>query len=99
MANEEFIKVGARGVVTLPKSFRDQFGLDRGSVLSAVIEDDAIVIRPTPPRALSENERRRLLEQANAGYQALREDPSAWSEHRAEADEWDTTLSDGDPDA
>ena len=39
--------------------------------------------------------RQRFLEQVNAAYAALRDDPDAWSQVEAERGEWDGTLSDG----
>jgi len=39
--------------------------------------------------------RQRFLEQVNAAYASLREDPRAWEEIEAERREWDATLGDG----
>jgi hypothetical protein len=39
--------------------------------------------------------RQRFLEQVNAAYAALRDDPRAWEEVQAERQEWDETLADG----
>jgi hypothetical protein len=41
--------------------------------------------------------RQRILDQINADYAALRADPSAWAEVRAEREAWDATLADGLP--
>ena len=38
--------------------------------------------------------RRRLLEQANAAFAALRQDPAAWEEERREREDWDRALDD-----
>lgn len=46
-------------------------------------------------RAIEDYRRKRLLEQANAGYAALRGDPQAWQEELAERAEWESTLADG----
>ena len=43
--------------------------------------------------------RRRILEQTNAGYAALRADSAAWAEELAERHVWDVTLADGLEDA
>lgn len=39
--------------------------------------------------------RQRFLEQVNAAYARLRDDPDAWEEVAAERREWDATLADG----
>jgi len=39
--------------------------------------------------------RQRFLEQVNAAYATLRNDPHAWEEIEAERREWDATLADG----
>jgi predicted transcriptional regulator len=39
--------------------------------------------------------RQRFLEQVNAAYATLRDDPRTWEEIEAERREWDTTLADG----
>jgi len=36
-----------------------------------------------------------FLDEVNAGYAALRQDPAAWSEIAEERSEWDATLADG----
>jgi len=41
------------------------------------------------------SERKRILEAANAGFTALRNNPSAWAEELEERHAWDSTLSDG----
>ena len=46
-------------------------------------------------RAIEDYRRKRVLEQANAGYAALRADPEAWKEELAERADWQATLSDG----
>ncbi len=47
-------------------------------------------------KAVEEYRRRRFLEDVNAGYAALRNDPEAWQEIQAERAEWET-MSDGLP--
>jgi hypothetical protein len=39
--------------------------------------------------------RQRFLEQVNAAYARLRDDPDAWEEVEAERREWEATLADG----
>jgi predicted transcriptional regulator len=46
-------------------------------------------------QAIEDYRRKRVLEQANAGYAALRAAPEAWKEELAERADWDATLSDG----
>jgi hypothetical protein len=45
--------------------------------------------------ALRNYERELFLDRMNAGFQALRQDASAWQEELAERAAWDTTLVDG----
>jgi hypothetical protein len=44
---------------------------------------------------LTEEYRRRMLEETNRAYAALRADPLAWAEECAERAIWDITLQDG----
>ena len=46
-------------------------------------------------KAVEAYRRQRILEQANAGYGALRADPQAWREDQEERQEWDGTLAEG----
>ncbi|MGM0486830.1 MAG: toxin-antitoxin system protein [Planctomycetota bacterium] len=46
-------------------------------------------------QAIEDYRRKRLLEQANAGYAALRGNPDAWEEELTERADWEVTLSDG----
>ncbi len=39
--------------------------------------------------------RQRLLDEANVGFAALRQDPSAWAQEQEERDLWDETSGDG----
>jgi hypothetical protein len=39
--------------------------------------------------------RQRFLEQVNAAYASLRDDPRAWEDVEAERSAWDATLADG----
>jgi hypothetical protein len=55
-----------------------------GKSMSAVLDEAVEVLR-----------RQRFLEQVNAAYAALRDDPEAWEEFDAERREWDATLDDG----
>ena len=42
---ETWIKVLSKGVITIPKEFRDQLGLEEGDVAKAKIEGDNLVIQ------------------------------------------------------
>ena len=48
--------------------------------------------------AVEELRRKRLLEEANRAFAALKEDPKAWAEELAERKEWEATLRDGQDD-
>jgi ribosomal protein L22 len=50
-------------------------------------------------RAIEEYRRQQILEEGNAAYARLRQDPEAWAEWKKELAIWDATLMDGlDPD-
>ena len=46
MADNKVIQVRARGTVTLPKRFRERYGLEEGDALSAIDLDGALVLIP-----------------------------------------------------
>lgn len=46
-------------------------------------------------RAIEEYRRKRFLEQANAAFAALRNNPKAWMQEQEERAAWDVTLTDG----
>jgi hypothetical protein len=46
-------------------------------------------------RAVEEYRRRLMVDQVNAGYAALRQDPAAWAALEEERRAWDQTLADG----
>jgi len=48
-------------------------------------------------KAVEEYRRRRFLEDVNAAYLLLKEDPEAWKELEEERSAWDATLADGLP--
>jgi len=51
-----------------------------------------------PGLIIEEYRRQRILQEANAAYAALRENPKAWKAELAEQKEWDSTLADGQED-
>jgi hypothetical protein len=48
-------------------------------------------------RAVAELHRREFWRAADAGYSALRADPTAWAEEEADRRAWDATIADGNP--
>ena len=46
MSEQETIKIGKRGTVTIPASFRSRLGLVEGSLVIAEERDGGILIRP-----------------------------------------------------
>jgi len=60
MTETEKRKVGERGQVTLPKQFRDAFGIQGGDEVTIREEDDKIVIeKPISRQELAEGYRQR----------------------------------------
>ena len=55
-----------------------------GSTMAAIAEE-----------AVREYDRKKFWENYDAGYTALRADPTAWSEYQGEIKRWDATLADG----
>lgn len=49
-------------------------------------------------RAIEEYRRQRFLQEANAAYATLRNNPKAWKAELAERKEWDVTMADGQED-
>lgn len=48
-------------------------------------------------QAIENYRRQKFLDQVNAGYAALRQDPQAWRSYQEDMDLWDNTLLDGLP--
>jgi hypothetical protein len=46
-------------------------------------------------QAVENLRRQRMLEEANAAFAALRQDPVAWEQEREERERWDEALGDG----
>ncbi len=64
--------------------------------LRELAQADHQSMREVLEKAVEEYRRRRILEDANAAYAALRSDPEAWQEIQTEQAEWEA-LSDGLP--
>jgi predicted transcriptional regulator len=46
-------------------------------------------------KAIEDYRRKRFMDEANAGYAALRQDPEAWAAYQKELALWEVTLMDG----
>ncbi len=46
---EEWLRVLTKGMVTIPKAWRDEFGLNEGDVIKAKKLQDKIVLEPVKP--------------------------------------------------
>lgn len=46
-------------------------------------------------RAVAEYRKKRFFDEVNAAYQAMRDDPEAWSEELAEREVYEAALADG----
>lgn len=44
--NQEWLKVLGKGMVTLPKKWRQELGIDEGDIVKAKKEGDRVVIEP-----------------------------------------------------
>jgi len=47
------LKVGKKGVIVLPKAFRERVGIEEGGEVLAEVVGDAIVLRPLKPRIVN----------------------------------------------
>ena len=61
-----------------------QIALTEGKSIQTVLEG-----------LVSDYRRRRMLEEGNSAYAALRRDPQAWAEEMEERSLWENTLADG----
>ena len=52
-------------------------------------------MQTTLHKAIETYRRQRFLEETNAAFQALRENPEAWKAEQEERAAWDSTLADG----
>ena len=48
--NEEWLKVLGKGMITLPKKWRDDMGIEDGGIVKAKKEGDKVVIEAQPQR-------------------------------------------------
>ena len=47
------LKVGKKGVIVLPKAFRERVGIEEGGEVLAEVVGDGIVLRPLKPRIVN----------------------------------------------
>lgn len=67
-ANQEWLKVLGKGMVTLPKKWRDEMGIENGDVVKARKEGNKVIIEPqkaklAPYRIYSVSEINAFLEE------------------------------------
>lgn len=62
---EEWLRVLGKGMITIPKSWREEKGLEKGDVVKAIKESDRIVLitqdKPAPYRVYSKKELQQFL--------------------------------------
>lgn len=78
MATTTTVRIGAQAHATL-----SQLAVETGQTMQEVLA-----------RAIEAYQSRHFIEQANAEYAALRDDPAAWQEELAERAAWDLTATD-----
>ena len=83
------------GTVTIPADLRRRFGLDNGTLVVAEAREDGVLVKAVEREAPAADHRRRLLEETNRAYAALRSDPVVWEEVLAERAIWDVANLDG----
>lgn len=63
--------------------------------LHEMAQNSGLSMQQLLERALEVYRRQRLLQEANAAYEALSADPDAWRDFQQELIDWDATLADG----
>ena len=63
--------------------------------LKALADREGETMQSVLDKALETYRRKRILEQSNAAFQSLRNDPQRWQEEQDERGEWEATLADG----
>jgi len=48
--NTETIKVGKKGVIVIPKKFREKLEIEEGSRVTITLTEDSIIIKPLRPK-------------------------------------------------
>ena len=65
--------------------------------LREIAHSEHAKIQAVLEKAIEEYRRKRYIEDLNASYEALRQDPEAWKAEQEERALWDQTLGDGLP--
>jgi hypothetical protein len=65
-------------------------------ILRSLAEMEGISMQAALDRVLEEQRRKVFLTEANAAFAALKAEPKAWAQERAERELWAKTLADGD---
>ena len=65
------------------------------NTLHEMAQDAGLSMQQLLEQALESYRRQRLLQEANAAYEALAADPETWSDYQQELTDWDATLADG----
>ncbi len=69
-------RVGRTGTVALAAELRRRFGLEEGVPVVTEAREDGILVKPVAPSS-DPDQHRRLIEETNRAYAALREDAAA----------------------
>jgi hypothetical protein len=64
-------------------------------VLHEMAQDTGLSMQQLLEQALEVYRRQRLLQEANAAYEALAADSEVWRDYQQELASWDATLADG----
>jgi len=65
------------------------------STLDRLARETGVAKKEIIARAVEQIRRERILEKANAGFAAMKNNPGEWSEELRERRRWESTLSDG----
>jgi predicted DNA-binding protein len=65
------------------------------AVLRALAKQEGKPMQAVLDEAIEHYQRDKFLDEVNAAYATLRNDPKAWKEEQAERTLWDKTLADG----
>jgi predicted DNA-binding protein len=65
------------------------------AVLRALAKQEGKPMQAVLDEAIEHYQRDKFLDEVNAAYATLRNDPKAWKEEQAERALWDKTLADG----
>lgn len=85
MISSENATVTSKGQVTIPKAIRDELGIDEGTEVEFVLnEDGSLTVRPKKPAMERLRDVRSRLSTHDVDLDAMRrESRAAWSDHDA----------------